>query len=76
MGKSTIRLLALVIYAMPMVAAPAVPPANAATDSSKHSKKHAKKIQRGPAVQSAKSQNPFPPMDEDPDRRAGGGGGY
>jgi hypothetical protein len=54
-----------------------VSPANAATNDSKHVKKHAKRVHRAPAVQSAKSQNPFPSYDDDFDRKnAGGGGGY
>jgi hypothetical protein len=77
MTTFTIRLLALAIFATPMMAIPVVSPANAATNDSKHVKKHAKSVHRAPAVQSAKSQNPFPSYDDDFDRKnAGGGGGY
>ena len=76
MTKFTIRLLALAIFATPLVAIPVVSPADAATNDSKHVKKHAKKIQRAPAVQNA-NKSPYPSYDDDFDRKnAGGGGGY
>jgi hypothetical protein len=76
MTKFTIRLLALAIFATPLVAIPVVSPADAATDGKTHVKKHAKKIQRAPAVRGA-SKSPFPSYDDDFDRKnAGGGGGY
>jgi hypothetical protein len=76
MTRFTIRLLALATFAMPLVAIPAVSPADAATNGKTHVKKHAKKIQRAPAVQGA-SKSPFPSYDDDFDRKnAGGGGGY
>jgi hypothetical protein len=48
----------------------------AATTDSKTAKKHVKKPQRAPSVSSRArpSDNPFPPFDEDPDRKASGGG--
>jgi hypothetical protein len=78
MRKFAIRLLTLAIYATGLVAAPMATPASAATDSGKEMKKHKKKIHRSPGIANARSPsaNPFPPMDEDPDRKAGGGGGY
>ena len=78
MSKFAIRLLTLTMYATALVAAPMVTPARAAADSSKEIKKHKKKIHRSPGIDNARSPsaNPFPPMDEDPDRKAGGGGGY
>ena len=77
MSKFAIRLLTLSMYATALVAAPMVTPAKAAADSSKEMKKHKKKIHRSPGIANARSPsaNPFPPMDEDPDRKAGGGGG-
>jgi hypothetical protein len=76
MTKFTIRLLALVIFATPLMAAPVVSPANAAANDSKHVKKHTKRVQRAPAVKDA-SKNPFPSYEDDFDRKnAGGGGGY
>lgn len=77
MSKFAIGLLTLAVYATALVAVPMVTPARAAADSSKQMKKH-KKIHRSPGIANAKSPsaNPFPPMDEDPDRKAGGGGGY
>ena len=73
MRKFAILLLALTIFVAPLVAVRFVSSAVAATNSSKHLKKHARTHQT-PAVQNARSQNPFPPMDEDPDRKAAGGG--
>ena len=76
MTKFTIRLLALAIFAAPLMAVPVVPPANAATNDGKHVKKHTRKIQRAPAVKNA-NKSPFPSYEDDFDRRnAGGGGGY
>lgn len=76
MKKFTILLLTLAIFATPLVAIPMVSPADAATNGKNHVKKHAKKIQRTPAIQDA-SKSPFPPIEEDFDRKnAGGGGGY
>jgi hypothetical protein len=77
MSKFAIGLLTLAVYATSLVAVPMVTPAKAATESSKQMKKH-KKIHRSPGIANARSPsaNPFPPMDEDPDRKAGGGGGY
>ena len=76
MSKFAIRLLTLAMYATALVAVPMVAPAMAA-EHSKEMKKH-KKIHRSPGIANARSPsaNPFPPMDEDPDRKAGGGGGY
>lgn len=76
MSRFAIRLLTLAMYATALVAVPMVTPANAATNGSKEIKKHKKMTQRSPAIHDRRSDNPFPPMDEDPDRKAGGGGGY
>jgi hypothetical protein len=79
MGKFAIRLLTLAIFATALAAFPAIPPADAATDGSTHAKKHTKKVQRHLVTQTARDpgKSPFPPMDEDMDRkRASGGGGY
>ncbi|MGO8912899.1 MAG: hypothetical protein ACLQDM_26740 [Bradyrhizobium sp.] len=82
MSKFAIRLLILAMYATALVAVPMVTPAKAATNSSKQVnsskevKKKKKMTQRSPAIRDHRSDNPFPPMDEDPDRKAGGGGGY
>ena len=78
MTKFTIRLLALAIFATPLVAIPVVSPANAVTNDSKHVRKHAKRVHRAPApaVRNA-NKSPFPSYDDDFDRKnAGGGGGY
>lgn len=77
MSKFAIGLLTLAVYATSLVAVRVVTPAKAAAESSKQIKKH-KKIHRSPGIANARSPsaNPFPPMDEDPDRKAGGGGGY
>jgi hypothetical protein len=76
MTKFTIRLMALVIFATPLLAVPAVSPANAATNDSKHVKKHTRKIQRAPAVKNA-NKSLLPSYEDDFDRKnAGGGGGY
>jgi hypothetical protein len=76
MGKIAILLLTLAIFTMTLLAVPLISPADAATDGSTHAKRHAKKMHRGPAIQNARNQNqsPFPPMNEDPDRRPPGGG--
>ena len=78
MSRFAIRLLTLAMYATALVAVPMVTPARAAADSSKQMKKHKQKIHRSPGTANAgsPSANPFPPMDQDPDRKAGGGGGY
>jgi hypothetical protein len=52
-----------------------VTPAEAVTSSSKEVKKKKKMTQVSHGVRNRSPDNPFPPMDEDPDRRAGGGGG-
>ncbi len=77
MSKCAIGLLTLAVYTTSLAAVPMVTPAKAAAESSKQMKKH-KKIHRSPGIANARSPsaNPFPPMDEDPDRKAGGGGGY
>lgn len=75
MRKFAIRLLTLAILATTVVAVAVVSPANAATNDGKHVKKHTKKHQQAPAVSNARSSNPgFPPIYEDPDRKAAGGG--
>lgn len=78
MSRFAIRLLTLAMYATALVAVPMVTPVWAAADSSKHMNKHKKKTHRSPGIANARSPsaNPFPPMDQDPDRKAGGGGGY
>jgi len=76
MTKFTVRLLALAIFATPMMAVAAISPANAATNDSKHVKKHTRKVQRAPAVKDA-NKSLFPSYENDFDRKnAGGGGGY
>ena len=77
MGKFAIGLLTLAVYATAQAAVPMVTPARAAAESGKQVKKH-KNIHRSPGIANARSPstNPFPPMDKDPDRKAGGGGGY
>jgi len=76
MIKFTGRLLALAIYATPLVALPIVTHANAATNG-QHVKKHAKQAQRTTTVREP-NKSPFPSnYDDDFDRKnAGGGGGY
>jgi hypothetical protein len=75
MTRFAIRLLALAMYATPLVVVPMVTPAEAVTSSSKEVKKKKKMTQVSHGVRNRSPDNPFPPMDEDPDRRAGGGGG-
>jgi len=75
MRKLAIRLLTVAVCAMPLIVYPIAPSADAATNGNKHVKKHAK-VQRAPAAQSIKSQNPFSQEEDDRDRKAGGGGGY
>ena len=74
MRKLAIRLLTVAVCAMPLTVYPIAPSADAATNGNKHVKKHAK-VQRAPAAQSVKSQNPFSQEEDDRDRKAGGGGG-
>jgi hypothetical protein len=74
MRKLAIRLLTVAVCAMPLIVYPIAPSADAATNGNKHVKKHAK-VQRAPAAQSIKSQNPFSQEEDDRDRKAGGGGG-
>jgi hypothetical protein len=74
MRKLAIRLLTVAVCAMPLMVYPIAPSADAATNGNKHVKKHAK-VQRAPAAQSIKSQNPFSQEEDDRDRKAGGGGG-
>ena len=73
--KLAIRLLTLMCAAA-VVAVPMTSAVEAATTDSKTAKKHVKKPQRAPSVSSRArpSDNPFPPFDEDPDRKASGGG--
>ncbi|MGB9114198.1 hypothetical protein [Bradyrhizobium sp.] len=76
MSGFAMRLLILAMYATALGMVPVATPAKAVTNGSKEIKKHKKMTQRSPAIHDRRSDNPFPPMDEDPDRRAGGGGGY
>lgn len=76
MRKFAIRLLTLAMYATPLAVVPMVTPVKAATNSSKEVKKKKKITQMSPGIRNRRPDNPFPPMDEDPDRKAGGGGGY
>ena len=71
MRELAIRLLTVAVCAMPLIVYPIAPSADAATNGNKHVKKHAK-VQRAPAAQSIKSQNPFSQEEEDRDRKAGG----
>ncbi len=77
MIRFAMRLLILAMYATALGMVPVATPAEAATNGSKEIKKqHKRMTQRSPAIHDRRSDNPFPPMDEDPDRKAGGGGGY
>ena len=78
MSKFAIRLLTLAMYATALVVVPLVTPAKAATNSSTEIKKKKKVAHRSPGIANTRSPsaNPFPPMNDDPDRKAGGGGGY
>jgi hypothetical protein len=78
MRKFAIRLLTLTMYAMALAAVPVMTPAKAATDGT-DVQKHKKKIHRSARVDNARSSGQakpslFPPMYEDPDRKAAGGG--
>jgi hypothetical protein len=73
MSKFAIRLLTLAMYATALVAVPMVTPAKAAADSSKVVKK--KKNAGNLRINTAKpSSSAWPPMYDDPDRKASGGG--
>jgi hypothetical protein len=77
MTKFSIRILALAIYATPLVTLPMVTQTNAATEDSKPVKKHAKKVQRAPAAQDPyKSPFASKPEDDFERRNSAGGGGY
>jgi hypothetical protein len=74
-GTLAIRFLALTICVTPLAAFAVVSPVNAETSNGNHVKKHAKKPQRAPVVNNARSSNPgYPSTYEDPDRKAAGGG--
>ena len=77
MSKSVIRLLTLAIYTTAPVVVPMVTPAKAATSSSGEIEKNRKKNQKSPGVSDPKPSGPSlsPPMNDDPDRKASGGGG-
>ena len=72
------RLLALAIFATPLMALPLVTQANAATSNGKHVKKHATRIQRAASPVRDVNRSPFPSnYSDDFDRKSsGGGGGY
>jgi hypothetical protein len=71
------RLLTLVIYAAPLMAVPTMTPAKAATNDSREVEKGKKKIQRSPGITDSRPATPKwpPPMEDDFDRKNGGGGG-
>ena len=73
MSKFAIGLLTLTVYATALAAVPMVTPAGAATDS-KHIKKNGS---RKKTLNSPSAYDPWSPdhPNEDPDRKAGGGGG-
>ena len=77
MSKSVIRLLTLANYATAPVVVPMVTQTKAATSSSGKIEKNRKKNQNGPGVSDPRSSgSPWPPpMNDDPDRKASGGGG-
>jgi hypothetical protein len=77
MRKSAIRLLTLTIYATALVAVPVVTSAKAAANGSAELEKNKKKIQKSAGISEPRASNPAwpPPMYDDPDRKAGGGGG-
>ena len=77
MSRFAIRLLTLAMYATALVAVPMVTPAKAAADE-QQANKEAQEDPPEPWDRQCQVtlDNPFPPMDEDPDRKAGGGGGY
>ena len=74
MSRFALRLLILAMYATALGAVSLATPAVAVTNGSKEIKKHGKMTQRSPAIHDRRSDNPFPPMYDDPDRRAAGGG--
>ena len=75
MSKSVIGLLTPAIYATAPVVVPMVTPAEAATSSSGEIEQT--KNQKSPGVSDPRSSSPSwpPPMNDDPDRKASGGGG-
>jgi hypothetical protein len=88
MSKSATRLLTLAIYATALVMVPMISPAKAATNNSEEEKAK-KKIQTSPGFSDPRSTGQAgvvcsrgidcgkwpPPIYDDPDRKAGGGGG-
>jgi hypothetical protein len=76
MKKFAIRLGITAICATAVLAASMILPVDAAVSASSDAKKHHKRHPREPAISSKArpSDNPFPPMNEDPDRKAAGGG--
>ncbi|HEY4738431.1 MAG TPA: hypothetical protein VIH63_13670 [Xanthobacteraceae bacterium] len=76
MSKSVIRLLTLAIYTTAPVVVPMVTPAKAATSSSGEMEKN-EMNQKSPGVSDPRSSSPSwpPPMNDDLDRKASGGGG-
>jgi hypothetical protein len=75
MRKLAIRLGTTTICATAVLAV-SMMPVDAAVSASSEAKKHHKRHPREPAISSKArpSDNPFPPMNEDPDRKAAGGG--
>jgi hypothetical protein len=74
MSRFAMRLLTLAMYATALAAVPMVTPVKAATASGKEIKKHKKRIHNSASIAAPKSSSPFPPMYDDPDRKAAGGG--
>ena len=74
MSRFAMRLLILAMYATALGVVSVATPAGAVTNGSKEVQKHRKVTQRSHAIHDRRSDNPFPPMYEDPDRKAAGGG--
>jgi hypothetical protein len=78
MRRFATRLLTLMIYAAPLMAIPTITPAKAATNDSREvgkSKKAHKSA--GPGITDSRPPTPKwpPPIEDDFDRKNGGGGG-
>ena len=74
MSRFAIRLLTLAMYATALVTVPMVTPAKAAADSSKQMKKNSNNKKK--TLNNPSAYDPWSPShaNEDPDRKAAGGG--
>jgi hypothetical protein len=76
MRKLAIRLGITTICATAVLAVSMILPVDATVSARSEAKKHHRRHPREPAISSKARplDNPFPPINEDPDRKAAGGG--